>query len=53
MKPFLTPHANVRRPQSAARPAQSFQPATARSTVLLSLLLAPRHGQGPTGPRSR
>jgi hypothetical protein len=54
MKPFITPHANVRRPQSAARPAPPLYPATAmRSTVLLSLLLAPRHGQGPTGPRNR
>jgi hypothetical protein len=53
MKPFLTPHANVRRPQAAARQAHSLQPASARSTVLLSLLLAPRHGRDATGPRSR
>jgi hypothetical protein len=53
MKPFLTPHANVRRPQPAVRP-QALPPANAmRSTVLLSLLLAPRHDQGANGSRDR
>jgi hypothetical protein len=53
MKPFLTPHANVRRPQSAVRP-QSLPPANSmRSTVLLSLLLAPRHGQDANRSRNR
>jgi hypothetical protein len=52
MKPFLTPHANVRPPQSAVRPP--LTPATAmRSTVLLSLLLAPRHDQRANGSRTR
>jgi|tagenome__1003787_1003787.scaffolds.fasta_scaffold20114785_2 hypothetical protein len=52
MKPFLTPHANVRRPQPAVRPP-ALQPTSARSTVLLSLLLAPRHDQSANGPRNR
>ena len=53
MKPFFTPHANVRRPQPAVRPP-ALPPASAmRSTVLLSLLLAPRHGQDANGPQNR
>jgi hypothetical protein len=52
MKPFLTPHASVRRPQRTA-PAQTVPPATARSTVLLSILLAPRQAQSARGPRNR
>jgi hypothetical protein len=52
MKPFLTPHANVRRPQPAVRP--QVPPATAtRSTVLLSLLLARRGDQAANGTRNR
>ena len=46
MKPFLTPHATVLRPQRTTSQAQSLQPASARSTVLLSLLLAPRNEPG-------
>jgi hypothetical protein len=46
MKPFLTPHASAERPQGALRPASSTPPSNAmRSTVLLSLLLAPRGDQ--------
>jgi hypothetical protein len=43
MKPFLTPQATIMRDQRTTPEAQSPQPAAARSTVLLSLLLAPRH----------
>jgi hypothetical protein len=53
MKPFLTPHANVRRTQPAGRPVQTPAANAMRSTVLLSLLRVPRQGQGPDGPRNR
>jgi hypothetical protein len=53
MKPFLTPHASVRRPQSARRPPQ-IQPARSmRSTVLLSLLLVPRSDERGDESRDR
>ena len=53
MKPFLTPHANVRRPRPAERPAQ-IPPSTAmRSTVLLALLLVPRSDEREDGPADR
>ena len=45
MKPFLTPHANVRRPRPAARPVQIPPTNAMRSTVLMSLLRVPRHDQ--------
>jgi hypothetical protein len=51
MKPFLTPPATSRQVRSATRPTPFPQHASARSTVLLSLLLAPR--KGDSGPRSR
>jgi hypothetical protein len=52
MKPFLTPHATLLRPQPTASQSQTPQPASARSTVLLSLLLAPRNARGDGPPRS-
>jgi hypothetical protein len=53
MKPFLTPHASARQVRSAPRPTPFPQQSSARSTVLLSLLLAPRNGQDSGGPRNR
>ena len=53
MKPFLTPPATSRPVRAATRPTPFPQHATSRSTVLLSLLLAPRNGRGDTGPRNR
>jgi hypothetical protein len=53
MKPFLTPHANVRRPQPVKRPAQTPPSTSMRSTVLLSLLLVPRSDEREDGPTDR
>jgi hypothetical protein len=60
MKPFPPLHSSTRRARPAVPPAPRIRPAsTMRSTVLLSLLLAPdggvdahRHGHGATPPRS-
>jgi hypothetical protein len=51
MKPFLTPPATPRQVRSATRPTPFPPHASSRSTVLLSLLLAPRKGDG--GSRDR
>jgi hypothetical protein len=53
MKPFLTPHANVRRPWPAGRPVQTPPANAMRSTVLMSLLRVPRRDRGPDEPRNR
>ena len=60
MKPFPPPHSSVKRVRQAPAPLPRPRSAsTMRSTVLLSLLLAPdggaethRHGQGSPRPRS-
>ena len=61
MKPFPAPYSTVNRARPVARPLPRPQAhGTMRSTVLLSLLLAPdggvpthRHGQGAPRARTR
>jgi hypothetical protein len=61
MQPFPPRHSPTRSARTGARAHQPLQPtSTMRSTVLLSLLLAPdggvpvhRHGQGASGTRPR
>jgi hypothetical protein len=61
MKQFATPYSTINRARPVARPVPRPEPhGTTRSTVLLSLLLAPdggvpthRHGQGAPRTRSR
>jgi hypothetical protein len=59
MKPFPPPHSSVKRVRPPAPLPRPRSASTMRSTVLLSLLLAPdggaethRHGQGSSRPRS-
>jgi hypothetical protein len=53
MKPFLTPHATVRRPQAVSGTTQTPPSTSMRSTVLLSLLLVPRSDERDEGPTDR